>query len=377
MVSAGFLDDLNGFMQRGQIGAIAYLEVDALHPEIGRDCPLTVHTGGAAAEVLIVGHGARMRVRDGTVIAIHVDQDRPLTIVLFDEEGIEVDTITLTPAVDVPTLQALHLPESITYATPTLAAQLQAGNAANVELSYQLVQPGAQWQPLHVGQDGRFVVPLAAQVHVLNVRITLASRHAAWSRRARCVIERQVRVTHPQPQVAFAQHGPVHRFDQLELPLSVRWARACVLSYGDQVMVMVLGPDGQMRQHLHLDTAEVGEQCIRLYIENLDGEQSSRVLTLAVLPRPLSIALVRRDGELEIHIAGASQARLSIPARSVALQLPPEGAVISYRFLLAEPAQLAVIDDCGDQFEQLFDLDPLEHAWKSLPNFSQQNGWRI
>lgn len=377
MQGAGFLDDFELFFRRGRIGAFSYLEVATTTPEIGSDCPLTVHTGGAGAELLIVGRGARRPVRDGAVIALRIEQDQPLTIVLFDAAGRQADALTLIPAVEVPALLALDLPATVSYALPALAAQLQASPGAEVQLSYRAGADDPLWRPLPLGADGRFALPLAARPQLLTLRIGLASRHAAFSARARCVIERQLQVGHPQPRAALARSGPFLRFQQAELALSVRWARACRLRYGARQAAMAAGPDGLLRCQLPLDSAEVGEQRIVLSIDSLDGATLEQVLTLEVQARPLTVALERRPGQLAIHLGGANRARLRIPARAVEAELPAEGAVLDYGFLLPARAELAVTDDHGAEHLHPLELEPLEPGWQALPTFSHAIGWRI
>lgn len=376
MVNAGFQGDFDLFRARGQIGATLSIEVPSDTPEVGSVCPVTFRTCGMAASASIDGQG-RFGVSDGEVIRLRMREDRPYRIRLFSDVGAEAANVTLTPRVFEPEITALTLPVSTTYADNLLNAKISSRHAVNIRILYRIQDDqDVRWQVAHLDQGGYFTLPIAQRPHSLFVRVELASRHAEYSDRAHKVVEQRVVIDHPEPHWWTSANHPVYRLETVQLPLHFKWVRSAQINYNGRIV------QAQLHQGLHhaavdVATIEVGAQQIPVELTDLAGVQRQITIPIDVLPRQFSMSAVEGDSAIEITIEGGSQPRLSIPVRSVEMDLPDTGGFVSHGFLMPTQAQIVAIDDLGIERQIQFLLKPPEHKWRDLPTFSQLGDWRM
>jgi hypothetical protein len=374
---ANFLDDFDLFRDRGQIGAVLSIEVPSDTPEVGSVCPVTFRTCGMAASASIDGQG-RFGVSDGEVIRLRMREDRPYRIQLFSDVGAEAASVTLTPCVFEPEITALTLPISTTYADNLLDAKISSRHAVNIRILYRIQDDqDVRWQVAHLDQGGYVTLPITQRPHSLFVRVELASRHAEYSNRAHKVVEQRVVIDHPEPHWWASANHPVYRHETVQLPLHFKWVRSAQINYNGRIV------QAQLHEGLHhttvdVVTSEIGVQQIPVELTDLAGAQRQITIPIDVLPRRFAMNVVAQaDSAIEITIEGGNQPRLSVPARSVEIELPDTGGVISHGFLLPTQAQIVVLDDQGVEQQTQFLLKPPEHQWQQLPTFSQLSAWRI
>lgn len=375
--NAGFQGDFDLFRARGQIGATLSIEVPSDTPEVGSVCPVTFRTCGMAASASIDGQG-RCGVSDGEVIRLRMREDRPYRIRLFSDVGEEAANVTLTPRVFEPEITALTLPVSTTYADNLLNAKISSRHAVNIRILYRIQDDQeVRWQVAHLDQGGYFTLPIAQRPHSLFVRVELASRHAEYSDRAHKVVEQRVVIDHPEPAWWVSANHPVYRLETLQLPLHFKWVRSAQINYNGRIV------QAQLHEGLHhaavdVATSEVGAQQIPVELIDLAGAKRQITILINILPRRFAMSVVAQaDSAIEITIEGGNQPRLSVPSRSVEIDLPDMGGVISHGFLLPTQAQIVVLDDQGVEQQTQFLLKPPEHIWRELPTFSQLGGWRM
>lgn len=376
MLNAGFLGDFNLFRNRGQIGAVLSIEVPSGTPEIGRVCPVTFRTYGMAAAASIDGQG-RFDVSDGEVIWLRMGEDRPYRVRLFSDVGAEAANVTLTPRVIEPEITALSLPVSTTYKDNTLKAKISSRHAENIRILYRIQDDQeVHWQVVHLDQGGHFTLPVAQRPHSLFVRIELASRHAEYSNRAHKVVDQLLVIDHPEPHWWASATHPVYRLDEVQLPLHFKWVQSAQINYNGRIVQAQL-QEGIHHAGIDVSTCEVGVQQIPVEVTDLAGGKRQIAIPIEVLPRQFAMSAVEGDSAIEIAIEGGNQPRLSIPARSVEIDLPDTGGFVSHGFLMPTQAELVVMDDLGVERQIQFLLKPPEHRWRDLPTFSQINEWRI
>ena len=377
MINAGFQNDFNIFRVRGQIGSVLNIEVPSDRPEIGCTLPITFHTYGMPASASIDGLG-RFAVSDGEVIRLRIREDRPYRIRLFVDVGAEAAALTLNPYVVVPEITKLTLPELTTYAESLLYATIATRNADEMSVLFRVEdEQDRRWHAAHVGQSGNFTIPILERPHNVFVRIELASRHAEYAARARRVIEQRVVIDHPEPHWWVSGNEPVYRFKTVQLPLHFRWVRSAQIYYNGHIVQAQLH-DGVHYATVDVVTRDIGVQQILVNVIDLAGLERQITIPINVLPRRFAMSVVAQaDSAIEITIEGGYQPRLTIPARSVEIELPDSGGLISHGFLLPTQALISVIDDQGVERQTQFLLAPPEHQWHQLPTLSQLNGWRM
>lgn len=377
MLNAGFQDDFDLFRERGQIGAVLSIEVPSDRPEIGSTCPVTFHTCGMAASASIDGQG-RFGVGDGEVIRVRIREDRPYRIRLFGEVGAEAAAVTLTPRVVEPEVTKLTLPVSTTYNENLLSATIVSRNAEEIRILYRVEdEQDGRWHVAHLDQVGHFTLPIAERPHSVFVRIELASRHAEYTARARKVIEQRVVIDHPEPHWWVSANEPVYRLEIVQLPLHFKWVRSAQINYNGHI-VQAQFHDGLHHTTVDVVTSDVGVQQIPVNVTDLAGVKRQISIPIDVLPRRFVMSVVAQaNSAIEIAIEGGNQPRLSVPARSVEIELPDTGGFISHGFLLPTQAQISVFDDQGVERQTQFLLAPAEHQWQQLPTLSQLSGWRM
>lgn len=377
MLNAGFLDDFDLFRARGQIGAVLSIEVPSNTPEIGSVCAVTFHTCGMAASASIDGQG-RFGVGDGEVIRVRMREDRPYRIQLFGEAGVVATAVTLTPRVVEPEVTELTLPVSTTYAESLLSASIVSRETEEIRVLYRVEdEQDGRWNAVHLNQSGHFTLPIAERPHSVFVRIELASRHAAYTARARKVVEQRVVIDHPEPFWLVNANQPVYRLETVQLPLHFKWVRSAQINYNGHI-AQAQFHDGLHHTTVDVVTSKIGVQQIPVELTDLAGAQRQITIPIDVLPRRFAMNVVAQaDSAIEITIKGGNQPRLSVPARSVEIELPDTGGVISHGFLLPTQAQIVVLDDQGVEQQTQFLLKPPEHQWQQLPTFSQLSAWRI
>lgn len=372
----GFQADFDLFRERGSIGTVLSLDVPTKTPEIGTLCPVTFRTSGMIASASIDGH-RRFGVNDGEIIRVQIREDRSILVRLFNESGLEVDSVSLTPLVDIPEILSLTLPNLASYDQESLTANLRTRNTAEVKITYRRKdQDENALQDTIVGNDGHFRVPLVAQPHVLVVRIELESRHAAFSPRATRVIEQQIVIQHPDPSFR-VNNNPVHRFQNTSIPISIKWARTAQISYNGNILNLLAGADTTIRHNIPLVTDQIGNQQIQINVETLSGHWHQETFNVEVCPRPTQVHIEQIGSRITVIIDGGSHAHLYIPSRSIVIAIPPEGGVISHGFLFPTQAQVAITDDLGNERFHPLLLRPPEQAWGNLPTFSKQPEWRV
>lgn len=379
MVNAGFQDDFDLFRARGQIGAVFSIEVPTSTPEIGSVCPVTFRTDGMAASASIDGD-ERFAVRDGEIIRLLLGEDRPYTIQIFNDVGEEEDSLILAPKVIVPEITTLTLPVSTTYADAHLRAKIFSRHAVEIHILYHIEDEwGGRWKVAQLN-GGNFTIPIAQRPHIIRVRFEMASRHADYADRAVKVVERRILVEHPEPKWwASANYPvPIYRFENLNLPFHFKWVRSARINYNGHI-VQAQWHEDVYHAVVAVSTEEVGAQQIHFELTDLAGAQRQITIPIDVLPRKFAMSAVEGDSAIEITIEGGSQPRLSIPARSVEIDLPDTGGFVSHGFLMPTQAQIAAVDDQGIERQIQFLLKPPEHKWRELPTFSEIkiSEWRI
>jgi hypothetical protein len=259
-----------------------------------------------------------------------------------------------------------------------LSASIVSREAEEIRVLYRVEdEQEERWHVAHLEYGGHFALPIAERPHRVVVRIELASRHAAYSARARKVVEQRIVIDHPEPHWWASANHPVYRLETVQLPLHFKWVRSAQINYNGRIV------QAQLHEGLHhaavdVATSEVGAQQIPVELTDLAGVQRQITVPIDVLPRQFAMSVVAQaDSAIEITIEGGNQPRLSVPARSVEIELPDTGGVISHGFLLPTQAQIVVLDDQGVEQQTQFLLKPPEHQWQQLPTFSHLSAWRI
>jgi hypothetical protein len=369
---AAFFDDLAEFDIRGRIGpSPLVLETATLTPEIGATAFVTCRCG-RRAQAHGTLDGVQFVVNDGDVLPVHLQEDRPYTIHLA--EGRLAREITLRPHVAIPALDRLQLPTKATYLSHSLDCSLAATNVDEITVEYQvrLGEGECDWQRVPVQNDGSFTLPVATQApHRLELRITLASRHARFSPRASRVFEAHLDVRHPAPVYDIPPLPPLYRFDDArELALHFAYHRRVVLTYNDERIEL----DGAIADcQLQLDTAAVGEQMLTIDIEDYGGEVRQITHAIHILPRKYSVEVqTAPDGsEQVVTLAGAVSASLSIPARYFQQDFPLAGGRIRHAFQSPVMAWLDTVDDNGTPYRQAIRLTPRRPVLHPLPTMTR------
>lgn len=365
MNAADFFADLDFFARLGRIGSAPLsLWAETLRPEIGTQAHIICHCGENVRATLD-GRSFGDRgglVADGHVLVFGVAQDRPYIVHLEDDDG-QTCEIVLQPAVDIPEMTRLTLPARPDYAEGVIHCALATEKTHDITAKYRA--PGRDWRSLPMRGEA-FDLPVETRApHRIDLCITVASRHARFTERARRTYEAQVDIQHPLPICRLdAVAQPIHRFDARELELRFLYHDGVVVCHAGARHAF--GP-GHAVHRLVLDTATVGEQPVMVELRGRDGALRHEVFFIPVLPRPHTVSVTRLEDGCHVAIGGAVAATLTVPARHYQHSFPSEGGRIRHALRLPATAHIDAIDDQGGAHRTTLTLSPPRPVAHPLP----------
>ena len=356
----GFEGDFGFYSRRGSIGDVTMLFTETESPEIGSNVSVRVTTGGRAARVFV---GERSQKVDNELLHVQVLEDRVYHLRLVDDHsGEELHSIKLTPRVIVPRVRRLVIPSSTTYADPMLRVDLEVADVEQVRAEWCIASE-AHWQSLDL-IGGAYFLPVPQHPCLIQIRLTLESRHAALSPRAKVEFLREVRVTHPIPAVMCT---PSERVVVRKVPVSCEveccWVTEVRIDYNG----CGRSPYKPARDHrvvapMALDTQALGQQRIVVRALGLDGEWYERAFEYEVRARQCEIHVEDRiPGIVKFDIKGGVRAWFTIPGRNVHEEVRFSAGTISHDFVVPEQARLTAVDDKGELHHRDFVLDSAPH----------------
>lgn len=366
----GFADDFAAFRRLGGIGIGASLLLSDNKPELGGVVVVTVDCIEAATLIARTEAGERARWQVTAGSRIQLVADDALRLALYGAGPLALAEASIDPWFVAPSLRSWLLPNRVTWDAGSIDVIPECADTVSVTVEWREIRPNvSRWQAVIGG--GKLAVP--ERSCRIALRATLASRHAALTRAAVCVVEHTLDVAAPQPLVIAFPAPPVCRFNDATVRWVVRWASSVAVSAKASLRPAVIGQSDRGQTICQqIPSDECGTVTVDLDVTGMDGGRYRYSIEQRIVPREIEIqAWAVGPGRVELRVSGGTATAVTVPQRGIRQKVNANSFGIAHAIGLPTLAFIEVRDDLGQISRHSFPLKPQPLSWSQSPPFSE------